>query len=196
MKEDAIRAFMTLPRDPKAWPKGAANTMRVPDVFLSIDSGQELDETIDQWNRVVGPRWAVMATTGVVPTPGGYKSTVVCNGRLREIFYEGSRDDCLLDALALNAVASPDIELRLCKDSAGNSDLCYLPLRPDEWKDLEATYGEELVSLRFAPLPSTLDAFEDILLRLQQADPILQQRALDILLRQRATRTANRGWFR
>lgn len=187
---------MTLPRDPKAWPKGAANRMRVPDVFISIDSGQELEETIENWNRVVDPRWAVTSRTEVAPTRGGYKATVVCSGRFREIFYEGSRDDCLLDALALNAVASPDIELRLCKDSAGNSDLCYLPLGPNEWKDLGATYGEGLVSLRFASLPSTLDEFEKILVFIEQPDPVHRQQAMDNLLRQRAIRAANRGWFR
>ena len=194
MREDAIRALMALPLDQRAWPKGAANTMRVREAFISIDSGQELQETIENWNRVVDPRWAVKATTENVPTPGGYKSTLVCNGRFREVFYEGSRADCLLDALALNAVARPDIELRLLKDSAGNSDLCYLPLAPNEWTDVETTYGNELVSLKFEPLPSTLGEFELTLAVLAQPDPVLQQRVVDSLLRQQAIR-ANRGYF-
>jgi len=98
-------------------------------------------------------------------TPGGWASTLLCNGRSSQALYLGSREDCLLDTLALNSVAKPDIELRLCKDSIGNSDLWYVPLRPTEWKDLERQYGAGVVSQRFIPLPETLDAFVELLTR-------------------------------
>lgn len=159
MKAEAINAFMALPQDRKTWDKQAWRTLRNHEVFVCVDFGQEPETTVDNWNRVVEPIWAVTATTEHASTPAGYTTKLVCNGRSSQVLYEGSRHDCILDVLALNSVAKADIELRICKDSIGNSDLCFLPLTPNEWRDLETTYGEEFVSRRFARLPATLDAF-------------------------------------
>lgn len=133
--------------------------MRDPEAFVSVDFGQEPEVTVENWNQVVGPNWTVTATSEDASTPGGWATTLVCNGRSAQALYLGSRHDCLLDVLALNSVGKPDIELRLCRDSIGNSDLCYLPLPATEWDNLETRYGKEQVFQRFAPLPETLDAF-------------------------------------
>jgi hypothetical protein len=178
MKTDAIHAFMALPQDRNAWGQAGWKTLRNPEVFVCVEPGQEPEETVNNWNRVVDPIWAVTATAESASTPGGYKTTMKSNGRSTEVLYGGTREDWLLDVLGLNAIAKPDLELRLCKDSAGNSDLWFLPLAPNDWKNLETTCGAELVSLRFAPLPSTLDEFSDLLLCLQQPDPLLRKRVL------------------
>lgn len=162
MKIEAVHAFMALPpRSQRS--KEERNIMRDPEAFLSVDFGQEPEVTVECWNHIVGPHWAVTATSEDASTPGGWATTLVCNGRSAQAQYLGSRDDCLLDVLALNSVVKPDIELRLCSDSVGNSDLCYLPLTPTQWHDLETHYGAEQVSQRFARLPETLDAFVELL---------------------------------
>jgi hypothetical protein len=134
------------PRIQRKWSKGEWNILRNPEAFVCVESGQEPEITVENWNHVVDPVWAVTATSEDASTPGGWATTLVCNGRSAQALYVGSRDDSLLDVLALNSVAKPDIELRLSKDSVGNIDLWYLPLTPKQWKDLETDYGAELVS--------------------------------------------------
>lgn len=166
MKIEAVHAFMALPpRTHCHWSRKEWDILRNPEAFVCVEYGQEPESTVENWNHVVEPAWAVTATSENASTPGGWATTLVCNGRSAQALYLGSRDDCLLDALALNSVAKPDMELRLCKDSVGNSDLWYLPLTPTQWEDLETHYGAEQVSQRFAPLPDTLDAFVKLLAR-------------------------------
>src|SRR5215467_1612116 len=153
------------PQIQRRWTKEEWEILRNPEAFVEVEYGQEPEITVENWNHVVEPDWAITATSEHASTPGGWATTLVCNGRSAQALYLGSRDDCLIDALALNAVAKPDIELRLCTDSVGNSDLWYLPLTPAEWQDLETQYGVEIVSQRFAPLPETVDAFVQLLAR-------------------------------
>ena len=162
MNAAAIHAFMGLPRDPKSWGREGWQVLRNDKAFVEVEAGQEPETTVENWNRVVGPAWAVTGTTENA-SPGGYLTTYQCNGRSTQALYVGSRDDSLIDVLALSAVAKPDLELRILKDSIGNSDLWYLPLTPGEWADMEARYGAELVSWRFAPIPATLEAFIKLL---------------------------------
>lgn len=164
MTMEAVHALMALP--PRIqWSKREWNMFRNPEAFLCVEFGQEPEITVENWNRIVGPAFYVTFESENASTPGGWASTLLCNGRSSQALYLGSREDCLLDTLALNSVAKPDIELRLCKDSIGNSDLWYVPLRPTEWKDLERQYGAGVVSQRFIPLPETLDAFVELLTR-------------------------------
>jgi len=163
MNATAVHALMGLPRDRTTWGREGWRILRNDQAFVEVEAGQEPEITVENWNRVVGPIWAVAGTTQEASTPAGYVTRYECNGRSTQALYAGTRDDYLIDALALSSVAKPDLELRICKDSIGNSDLWYLPLTPQEWTDLEAQYGADLVSFRFAPLPATLEAFINLL---------------------------------
>ena len=163
MNATAVHALMGLPRDRATWGREGWRILRNEMAFLEVEAGQEPEITVENWNRVVEPIWAVTGTTEDASTPAGYVTTYRCNGRSTQALYAGTRDDYLIDTLALSSVAMPDLELRILKDSMGNSDLWYLPLTPEQWADLESRYGADLVSWRFAPLPVTLEAFLKLL---------------------------------
>jgi len=163
MNATAVDAFMDLPRDRKMWGRDGWRILRNNKAFVEVEAGQEPEITVENWNRVVEPIWAVTGTTEGASTPAGYVTTYQCNGRSSRALYAGSRDDYLIDVLALSSVAKPDLDLRICKDSIGNSDHWYLPLTPEQWVDLELRHGADLVSWRFAQLPATLEAFIKLL---------------------------------
>ena len=160
MKAEAVDPLMLLPpRNPGSWDKAAWKVLRNPEVYVCVEFGQETETTVDNWNRLVTPAFAITAKAEHASTPAGYTHTLTCNGRSAQVPYAGSREDCLIAVLALYAVGRPDIDLRLCKDSVGNSDLWFLPLEPTDWKALETKYSPPLVDGRFERLPNTLSEF-------------------------------------
>jgi hypothetical protein len=70
-----------------------------------------------------------------------------------------SRDDSHIIVLTLNALIKDELDMRFAADSIGNSDLCFLPLFPSDWRLLEEEFGRELVDRRFLVIPPTFDEF-------------------------------------
>lgn len=69
------------------------------------------------------------------------------------------REDNLISVHTLAQLVKADFELRMCVDTAGNSEQAFLVLTPAQWKELEDTCSAEAVRFRFFPLPAKLDDF-------------------------------------
>jgi hypothetical protein len=61
---------------------------------------------------------------------------------------------------ALNNMLNPAYEVRVCVDSHPSDSLALLPLKTDEWKALEARYGNE-VRWRFAVIQERPNLFTE-----------------------------------
>lgn len=155
VKLDIVRRFLALPTDHGSWRPEDWQLLRHRDAFLSVDWGLETEEIIRQWNRLFGPDHAV----SVLPHTAALTDRLNYKTHIRDVSYRESREDCFLSVMAITQLTNSDTDTRLCRDSLGNSDLCFLPLLRKEWSELEGMYGTASLDQRFAKLPANVDDF-------------------------------------
>ena len=160
---EKAREFLSLPEDCSAWPSEAWDLLRDPDVFLSVEWGEETGDIIDKWNALVPGEFAIVATPDDADTPAGFTHHLSCSTGSLDVPYRASREDCMIVVLTINALVKGRIELRLSRVSTGNSDWSYLPLSDADWASLEAEYGADRVNRAFVRLAESWDALESAL---------------------------------
>ena len=163
MNIEVVRKFLALPTDKQLWGKEGWRLLRDRSAFLSINWGEETEEIVSCWNRIFPGVLEVTCTAVDATNPAGFTHKFSCKGRTSEAPYTGTRNDCFIALLALNQVVKHDVDMRFCKDSVGNSDLCFLPLPPADWMRLESEFGAETLAGRFLSLPATFEDFEKYL---------------------------------
>ncbi|MFM0478832.1 hypothetical protein PQR29_14630 [Paraburkholderia strydomiana] len=158
-KLDIVHRFLALPSKHSRWRGEDWQLLRHSNAFLSVDWGLETDEIVNQWNHLLGfdHMISLRAPDAALTVRLDYK------GHTRDFSYRASREDCFIAVLAITRLTNAEIDTRLCKDSLGNSDLCFLPLLHAEWNQLEETYGTALLDQRFAKLPANVDDFLELL---------------------------------
>lgn len=80
-------------------------------------------------------------------------------GRTVAVPLQFNRDDRWIAIHALALLVRSESEIRFCKDSAHSSDVAFLPMRPEEWVQVESSVDPALVSRRFLKLNEDFAAF-------------------------------------
>jgi hypothetical protein len=95
-----------------------------------------------------------------VDSDAGYEVYLQYRDRRVKVPLNYSGDDRHITLCALNRVLAPDYEVRFCIDSNGGDTLAFLPLRCEQWAELERRYGEA-VGRRFYRLAERPNLFTD-----------------------------------
>jgi hypothetical protein len=151
--------LLALPSDRSRWLAEDWQLLRHSDAFLTVDWGLETEELVSQWNHLLDPEHMILLSPEVAALTvrlsyGGYASVVP---------YRAAREDCFIALIVIAQLAKAEIDMRLCRDSLGSSDLCFLPMLHAEWSQLEETYGTAVLDQRFAKLPTNIDDFLELL---------------------------------
>ncbi|MDE1144396.1 hypothetical protein [Paraburkholderia tropica] len=154
-KLDIVRSLLALPSERGRWRAEDWQLLRHRDAFLTVDWGLDTEEIVGQWNHLLDPEHMISlpAPVAALTVRLSYK------GHTSDVTYRASREDCFIVVVAIAQLANAEIDTRLCRDSLGNSDLCFLPLLRAEWSQLEEAYGTAALDQRFAQLPTNIDAF-------------------------------------
>ncbi|NKI72350.1 hypothetical protein GN109_23265 [Collimonas pratensis] len=164
MSLEIVQKFMELPVDRTNWDADAWKLVRDGSTFLSVDWGEETEEIITSLNDIVGVQHPITASYEVSSNPAGFTHILTYQGRTLQISYAAERHDCFIVVLTLAELVKENIDIRFCKYSIGNSDLCFLPLSPAEWLMLEASHGQETINHRFLKLPQSFNEFATYIL--------------------------------
>jgi hypothetical protein len=127
MSIEVVHKFLTLPTNVTAWDDEAWNLMRDRSTFLNVDWGVETEEIVDQWNSIFPSVMGLSAILDSNTTTAGFTHHLHFCERTLDIPYNASREDCMIAVLSINRLTKEQIEIRLCIDSTGNSDWCFLP---------------------------------------------------------------------
>ena len=141
----------------------AASIVRLPQNKSAMDLltqhefvWAEYGEELAQWATIAGN------TPGLEPVSAsmsGGKTRYTYKGKTVGVPLEESRNDNLISVYTLSQLVRDDAELRMCTDTAGNSEQAFLVLPPAQWKRLEDECGTAAVRFRFFALPPSLKAF-------------------------------------
>jgi hypothetical protein len=71
-----------------------------------------------------------------------------------------SPEDRHIILYTLNQLLKPSYEIRVCDASKGCDTLAFQPMAADDWKDLEARYGEK-VAKHFRPIEEHPNLFTE-----------------------------------
>jgi hypothetical protein len=158
MDIDVARGYLRLADDVDAWDPEDWSWIRR--TSMSVDWGLGAASIVAEWNRLVPSELAVTARRESTEDAPGFTDRLASGNSSVTVPYVRSPDYCMRVTLALNGLVGDRAELRLVRASTGNSDWCYLPLRPADWDMLEAEGGRDLVEARFQRLPDTWEALE------------------------------------
>jgi hypothetical protein len=121
---------------------------------------QQQDETIADDCDSVLQTGQLSGELVEVESDDGYEVYLQYRDRRVRVPLSYSGDDRHVTLCALNRVLASDYEVRFCIDSNGSDTLAFLPLRCEQWADLERRYGEA-VGQRFYRLAERPNLFTD-----------------------------------
>ncbi|MEX3842339.1 hypothetical protein [Paraburkholderia sp. BR10882] len=158
-KLDIVSRLLALPSEHGRWRSEDWQLLRNRDAFLTVDRGLDTEEIVGQWNHLLDPEHMISlpAPVAALTVRLSYK------GHTSDVSYRASQEDCFIVVVAIAQLANAEIDTRLCRDSLGNSDLCFLPLLHTDWSQLEEANGTAALDQRFAKLPTNIDDFLELL---------------------------------
>lgn len=141
----------------------AASIVRLPQNTSAMDLLTQHEFVWAEYGEELA-QWATIASNtpgleAVSASMSGGKTRYTYKGKTVSVPLEENRDDNLISVYTLSQLVKDDAELRMCTDTAGNSEQAFLVLPPAQWKRLENECGKEAVRFRFFALPSSLKAF-------------------------------------
>jgi hypothetical protein len=153
-----VKRFIALPADSETWSVEQYHSMRTPGTFMSVER-VGIDEIVRLLNAAIRAHGQVTCSRISRGVGGDFVDRIEWKDRTEEIESERDPDDSIRAVIALSTLLAGEIELRFCRDSLGNSDLCYLPLTPATWAELAAEFGDAAVDRRFRKLPMRSEEF-------------------------------------
>lgn len=129
------------------------------DAFIWDEYGDELK----QWSGIAQKRSLPLVSAEV---RDGEATNYCYRGKCVLVPFKNERGDNTIGVHVMGNLVYPDLELRVVVDTIGNSEYAFLPLTPQEWRELENVFGEKAVASRFTPLGTSVD---DMLVRAEDA---------------------------
>lgn len=110
---------------------------------------REEDDAIVQYCEDIIQTNSLSATYKNADNKMGFEIIISYKGQKYTIPYKGEGADRDTTIITLNEILRPEFEIRLCKDSIGSDTLAFLPLKAQQWLDLEKEFGTEKVEKYF-----------------------------------------------
>ena len=123
------------------------------DDFVWDDYGDE----VDVWNRIAGAR----GLPAVLSEQDGEDVYLIRGEQRLLVPLRNERGDNTIGVHTLGLILLPAVELRVCVDTAGNSEYAFMPLTAAEWQTLESEFGKDGVDYRFVRMGNTVDELWD-----------------------------------
>jgi hypothetical protein len=97
-----------------------------------------------------------------IESPGGFELYIYYGYKQIKVPLSYSAADRHITLCSLNAALSPDYEVRLCRASAGDDTLAFLPLPTSEWQVREIKY-DKAIQIHFYKISFKPNVFTEAL---------------------------------
>ena len=121
------------------------------DIVMWVDWREE-DDVIIQYCEDIIKTGYLAAIYNDADNEMGFDIIIDYRGQQYKIPYKGKCADRDTTIITLNEVLCPEFEIRFCADSDGGDTLAFLPLKAQQWIELEQEFGKNNVDKYFIPI--------------------------------------------
>lgn len=137
----------------------ASESMINYDAVMWVDWREEDDVIVSYCEKIL-QTGKLSAECKDADNERGFEIWIYYDGKAINIPYEGEGADRDTTLITLNEVLSPKYEIRLWRGSFGGDTLAFVPMKTEEWKDLEKEFGLEKLDNEFMRIKKGVAMFE------------------------------------